>query len=84
MSNAQEYLNRIWSAREHLRANPVPWDGLCDGARGAMKTCFRVESEDDGYRVSWGNDPLDFIWQTEAQMLDLVGDIALLIDIEKR
>lgn len=44
-------------------------------AKAATKTAFRVASEDGGYRVSWGDDPLDFIWQTEAQMCDLVNTI---------
>ncbi len=31
------------------------------------KSAFTVAYDDGGYRISWGDDPLDFIWQTEEQ-----------------
>ncbi len=37
----------------------------------ATETAFRIEPEDGGYRLSWGDDPLDFVWQTKAQVYDL-------------
>lgn len=40
-------------------------------AATATKSAFRVEPDGDGFRLSWGDDPLDYIWQTKAQVYDL-------------
>lgn len=37
----------------------------------ATVTAFRVEEHDGGVRISWSDDPLDFVWQTKAQIYDL-------------
>lgn len=39
--------------------------------RSATKSCFTIENKDGGIMLSWGDDPLDYIWQTHAQAIDL-------------
>jgi hypothetical protein len=36
-------------------------------ATTSAQSAFSVTPDDGGYRISWGDDPLDFIWQTEEQ-----------------
>lgn len=48
-------------------------------ARNATQTGFRVEPQDGGVHFSWGDDPLDFIWQTEEQATDLIDKLLQLV-----
>lgn len=57
MSDAQEYLNRMWSAREHARANPAPWE-----ERQSDLMCFGIHITRDGQRI----DPNDFYMETQG------------------
>lgn len=38
----------------------------------ARQTCFAIETDDAGVTFSWGTDPLDYIWQSYAQTIDLL------------
>lgn len=46
-------------------------DNWPESVTAATFSAFRVEVDGDGFRVSWGSDPLDFIWQTRDQLSHL-------------
>lgn len=59
--------------KEQAEAHAAHFDRL---AREATSTAFRVEHVNGGARISWGDDPLDFIWQSEAQCRDLIAKLS--------
>lgn len=42
----------------------------------ATETGFDVVREGGGILLSWSDDPLDYIWQSDAQIRDLVDKLA--------
>lgn len=46
---------------------------MSDDPRDATNSAIRVMPKDGGYQLSWSDDPLDFIWQSSAQMDDLIA-----------
>lgn len=48
----------------------------------ATVSAFAVEQRDGGVILSWGDDPLDFIWQSEAQTRDLIAKLTAALSVK--
>lgn len=57
-------------------------DDWLESITAATISAFRVEADDGGFRVSWGGDPLDFIWQTRDQLSHLRAAIDAALETE--